>query len=241
MRIPTTWRFYLPAVPYLVGVGLQVSGVTNIPISVGIFELAALIAAAVVWSVWADWRTTAVTIHGGGRLVDRVRKWNGPKVPLLGCVRTEIIVAILVLLASNAAIVGFIGLAEKRETAAHAESIYATQLTRFYAQLGGLFWMPLKDTPERFDEWTALVDKKEEEIISWVGVNMGPAAQQRLADTHALNVSRGLKFSNAISEKHNQYLVAVWAMQGNLKAMIETRVWDHSDKSPDMPPTGTPQ
>ena len=40
-------KYCFPAIPYLVGVGLQVSGVTHIGLALAAFEIAAIITAAV--------------------------------------------------------------------------------------------------------------------------------------------------------------------------------------------------
>jgi hypothetical protein len=114
----------LPAVPFLFGVGLQVSGVTNISVSVAIFEVTAILAAAVAWSRWADWRATAVLVPRGA-ILDSIRRWNGLRVLQLWTISTEILAAILVLLVCNAGIVGFISLAEQK---LEAKENYTTRL-----------------------------------------------------------------------------------------------------------------
>ena len=108
----------LPALPYLFGVALQVSGVTNIVLSVAIFEIAALLGAGVVWALWSDWRTAAVFVPNDGKALTRVRRWEGVKLSRLGCIRTEFLAAMTVFLACNAVIYGFVSLAAQSQPVA---------------------------------------------------------------------------------------------------------------------------
>lgn len=112
----------LPALPYLFGVALQVSGVTNIKLSVAIFEIAALLGAGVVWALWSDWRTAAAFVPNDGKRLTGIRRWDGVNLRRLGCIRTEFIAATIVFLACNALIYGFVGLAEKATTPVVAKS-----------------------------------------------------------------------------------------------------------------------
>ncbi|ABD89777.1 hypothetical protein [Rhodopseudomonas palustris] len=121
----------LPAVPYLFGVGLQVSGVTNIPLSVTIFEVAAFLAAAVVWAFWSDWHVTAFLTPNDASLLTGIRRWSG--LPIGFCtIRTSLLAAFVVLFLSNAAIYGFVNLAEDRRSAAAVVKTGA----RLFARVG---------------------------------------------------------------------------------------------------------
>jgi hypothetical protein len=223
-------RPYLPAIPYLVGVGLQVSGITNIPLSIFVCEIAALIAAAVMWSYWSDWRQTALTGAHPNKLVQRMLEWPGAKIPGIGKIPAQLFAAALVLAVCNTLIVAFINLAERRLEASRTQSAYAEQLKQFYTELGAIFWtqLPKDMTSEAYGEWQKRVEAKQDEVIGWVGSNMGPQAQQRLADVHHIPSVR--RFTHAVNDKHHQLLMAIWAMQGNLKDMIETDVWDRQQR-----------
>lgn len=223
----------LPAVPYLIGVGLQVSGVTNIPLSVAVFEVAAILATGVAWALWADWRATAVIVPRKRTIQDSIRRWDGLSIPRLGTIRTEIVAAVLVLLASNAAILGFIGLAEQRAqtaTASLQKSAHAEKLTQFYADLSGLFFQQLpKDmSNDDFALWEKHVVEKQDEIMKWVYYNMGPTGQARLLD---LEGGEMRKWPSAINEKQNLIMNQIFHFQKNLRAMIETTVWDRHDEA----------
>jgi hypothetical protein len=218
-------RPYLPAIPYLIGVGLQVSGRTHFWLAYLAFELAVLISAGVAWSYWADWRETALAGGHPYRVIQHVLAWPGLKIDRF-FIRPQIFAALIVLCLGNGLVGVFFGLTEQQQIGSSAPvSANAAQLSKFYAELGGVFWTPLstETTPAEFEEWTTAVDAKEQEIIDWVKSNMASQAAQRLADTHT---QLPPKFSKAISDRHNQYLIAIWVMQGNLKAMMETTMWD---------------
>lgn len=101
----------LPAAPYLVGVGLQVSGRTHAGLAFLAFEVAAIIAAGVAWSYWIDWSQTALAGGHPSKPVHRALVWPGLKI-LRYTLRTEIFAAFLVLLICNAAIFAFFELTE---------------------------------------------------------------------------------------------------------------------------------
>lgn len=102
----------LPAAPYLVGVGLQVSGRTHAGLAFLAFEIAAMIAAGVAWSYWTDWRQAALAGGYSNGLVRYALAWPGFKLPKLFTIRPELIVAILTLLLCNTAIGAFFELTE---------------------------------------------------------------------------------------------------------------------------------
>jgi disulfide bond formation protein DsbB len=96
---------YLPAIPYLAGVGLQASGQTHLPLIA--FEVAALVAAGVVWSCWIDWRRAALSAGHSHDVFQRALIWRGLKVAGWGHIRAEVIAGIVTFLICNAAIVAF--------------------------------------------------------------------------------------------------------------------------------------
>jgi hypothetical protein len=219
-------RPYLPSIPYLIGVGLQVSGRTHFWLAFLAFELAAVISAGVIWSYWSDWHQTAVVGGHPNRSIQRVLTWPGFKIRRYSF-SPQLFAALIVLFMGNALIGTFFGLTEQQQSNnAPIVSAHAIQLSKFYGELGGAFWTPMTKgtTPAQFEEWTKAVEDKEQEIIDWVRLNMGQPAVQRLADTHFQMPPP--KFSMAINDKHNQLLDAIWVMQGNLKSLMETTVWD---------------
>jgi len=224
-------RLILPAFPYLIGVGMQVSGITSVVFSVGAFELAAIIAAAVAWSYWTEWHQKAVDTAYGSDLFHRVYQWQGFKIPRVGTLSSPIIVGLLTLIICNAAM-GALYRWGDRGTPAHVESAYAPQLRKFYTETGELFFQTLpKDmSPEDFDAWAKNTEDKEQYILNWVLKNMGREAEQRLGDTHFPTMPPH-KFALAINDRHNQLLFGLWVIQGNLKSMIETTMWDPHDDS----------
>jgi hypothetical protein len=115
-------RPYLPAIPYLVGVALQVSGRTHLGLSLAVFGLAALIAAGVTWSYWAEWRQAALRVGHPQRYIQRVLEWPGLKIPRLWTIPPELIAAVFAFLVCIGAIVAFFTLAEVQQ-AQHVESV----------------------------------------------------------------------------------------------------------------------
>jgi hypothetical protein len=214
----------LPAVPYLIGVGLQVSGITNVPLSVAIFEVAAILAAAVAWALWSDWRATAFA-SPKGTLLAPLRHWSGLNTPRMGIIRTEMLAAFLVLVLSNAVIAGFISLAEQRSAAAAAGSAQRVRLMEFYDQISTMAYeqLPKPMTDAEYDKWDNQVNEKMDSIQEWVRANMGQGAMFRLVDSHNL---RFANFTHAVNQKHNSKIITLLSMQSNLRDMIETSIWD---------------
>ena len=94
------------------------SGITNVALSVFVFEIAALIGAAVMWSYWMDWRKTALAGGHPNQTCDRALKWPGFKVPFTNLtIPPQLLVAVLVFLIGNAWIAWFTSLADQRQAA----------------------------------------------------------------------------------------------------------------------------
>lgn len=218
-------RKYLPAIPYLVGVGLQVSGLVHLGFAVAAFELAAIIAAFVTWSYWAQWHQAAAnTIYREGR-IQTLLGWPGLKIPRFGTVSSQLIAAILVLVICNGVIAVFLELGEHQQLEARQESANSAQLGAFYGELGTFFntKLPKDMTDEEYDKWRASLDAETDKILKWVRANMAHGAEYRFADVSKIRV---VKWADSISERHNQDKNLIFNLQTNLLAMMATTAWD---------------
>jgi hypothetical protein len=218
-------RLFLPAIPYLIGVGLQVSGLTHPGISIAAFEIAAVIAAAVTWSYWAEWHHVASnTLYGHG-IRQRVLSWPGFRIPKIGTVRPQLIAALLVLILCNASIVGLFKFGEHQQLGAQEESANSAQLSQFYGELGTFLIARLPDdmTDEQYAEWQEKIDIEVDKILKWMRENMAHSAEYRFADVSGL---RAIKWPNSINAKHNQERNMIFSLQKNLLAMMATTAWD---------------
>jgi hypothetical protein len=130
------FRLVLPAIPYLIGVGLQVSGRTHTGLAFLAFEVAALIAAGVAWSYWIDWGQTALLGGHPSKLIHRILVWPGLEIPRLPAIRAGLLAAILTFLTCNAAILAFFELTEAAQsrTAKRWEPLSAQETAALRAQ-----------------------------------------------------------------------------------------------------------
>ena len=135
----------LPAAPYLVGVGLQVSGRTHAGLAFVAFEIAAIIAAGVAWSYWLDWHQTALAGGHPSRFVHRMLIWPGLKIPWLFTIRSNLIAAIFTLFICNAAIGAFFEITESPHESGVPVSPY--QWTLLSADEAAALRGELRETP----------------------------------------------------------------------------------------------
>ena len=210
--------FALPAVPYLIGVGLQVSGITDVWLSIAVFEMAALLAAAVGWSFWAARRESADVPAGDHQAAPRARRW-------LGVFRSEVLVGIVVFLLCNAAIAGFVSVARHRREATQIQSAQAKQLGQYYVELGSFLntQLPRNGSDADVAKWQDALVAEARRIREWMRQNMSSGAEYRFTDLHGI---KNLKWPNAVNERHRELLDVVFVVQGNLLEMMKTTAWD---------------
>jgi hypothetical protein len=224
-------RPFLPAIPYLVGVALQVSGVTHIGLAVAVFEVAALIAAAVAWSYWVEWhQNAAVTIHGSG-VIHRVLAWPGLSLPRFPTVRPQWLVALLVFFLWNGAIGAFVNYASTPAPLAPngpTVSENAPELAQFFGELGGYEYakLPKGMSDDDYMRWGSLVSAEIDKITAWMRVHMSPGAEFRFADFSEMKGRPLIKFTDAVNERHNREKNMILLLQENLKTMMATTTWD---------------
>ena len=131
---------FIPVVPFLFGVALTVSGITNVRLSVGIFELTTALAAFIVWHFARAWRLGEIEPHPVVYHANRLREWKGFPIYRGIVVLPEIFYALVVILICNLLIVEFIRMQDRRH---ETESANKAQLQQFYLDLGSRFWDPL--------------------------------------------------------------------------------------------------
>ncbi len=218
-------RPLLPAIPYLVGVGLQVSGVTHIGVAVLAFEVAAVLAALVTWSYWAEWHQIAAeTIYKSG-IVHRALAWRG-----LAKVRPQLIVALLVLLLCNGAIGAFIRFVPPPPIVPPGSAVSedAPELGQFYGELGSYFYakLPKGMSDDDYMRWESIVDAEIDKITAWMRANMAPGAEFRFADLSEAKTHPLIRFTDSVNERHNREKNLILMLQDNLKTMMATTTWD---------------
>jgi len=210
--------FALPAVPYLIGVGLQVSGITDVLLSIAVFEMAALLAAAVAWSFWAERREPAGVRVSDHQAASPAQRW-------LGVFRAEFLVSVIIFLLCNVAIATFVKVAEHRQETSQNQSAKAEQLGQFYLELGSFLHtqLPHNGSDADVDKWQEGLVAETRRVREWMRENMSGGAEYRFTDLHGI---KNVKWANAVNERHRQLLDVVFALQGNLLEMMKTTAWD---------------
>jgi hypothetical protein len=217
-RVNPYLLFALPAVPYLFGVGLQVSGITDVLLSIVVFEVAALLAAAVAWSFQAARRESAGVPVRDQQAAPRMQRW-------FGVFRAEVRAGIVVFLLCNAAIAGFVSVAQHRQEATRIQSAQAKQLGQYYVELGSFLntQLPRSGSDADVAKWQDALVVEARRIREWMRQNMSSGAEYRFTDLHGI---KNLKWPNAVNERHRELLDVVFAFQGNLLEMMKTTAWD---------------
>ena len=217
-RVNPYLLFTLPAVPYLIGVGLQVSGITDVLLSIVVFEIAALLAAAVAWSFWSERREQAGAPASDLQAAPRTRRWSG-------ALRSEVLLGIVVFLLCNVAIAGFVSVARYRQEASQIQSASARQLGGYYLELGRFLKMQLPSNASDADveRWQDALVAETKRIREWMRENMSSGAEYRFTDLHGI---QNIKWPNAVNERHRELLDVVFTFQANLLEMMKTTAWD---------------